>query len=114
MPVFGEVLEELIAHEGSQVVVCSRRIVVEAALHLGRSPAVPLELAADDRLVRLPVELGPVPPLGLEVVEVLEEENPGSLLDVVQFVADPFLSPEDALDAVEGALVHPASLTLHN
>jgi hypothetical protein len=102
----GEVGEQLLINELDQVVTNAGGVVVELAVFLGRGPFVPAEFAVDDRGVVLAVKFGSVAALGFKVVQVLEKQNRGGLLDIVQLVGDTPFGPEVFLDLVECVFVH--------
>lgn len=80
--------------------------MVEAAVDLRCGPLIPSVLAGDDGGVSGAVEFGTVAAFSLQVVQVLEEQYPGRLLNVVEFVGDTFLGPKVLFDDVEGVLIH--------
>ena len=102
-----EVREQLVVHEVREVIAGERLGVVGFAILCFRGgPGVPTELLFDNPFVGLALEFGFFFALGFEVVQVLEEQDPRSLLHVIQFVAATTLFPEDVIDIVKSLLKH--------
>ena len=72
---------------------------------LGCSPLAPAHIARDDGLVGLAAEQGIHGLLLLQVVEILEKEQPRGLLDVVQFGAASCFVAQDVVDGIERLFV---------
>lgn len=60
----------------------------------------------EDRRVLPPFQLGDVCPFCLKVIEILQEEDPGGLLDIVQLGRCPLFGAEGLIDVVEGVFEH--------
>ena len=75
--------KQLDIDEADQIVAGHGAGMVEGAAQLWRGPSIPTESAVDDRHVVLALEFRPVPPLAFEIVQILEEQHPRGLLDVV-------------------------------
>src|SRR5450756_2435140 len=79
-----EVREQLLVHEVAEVVAHQRPVVVQGTGCRERhGPGVPAEALFQQKSVRLAMEDGDLCAVLFERVEVLEEEDPGGLLDVV-------------------------------
>ena len=97
-----DVLDEIVA--GQRLVVIER-----AVLLLRRRPHGPAVLGVDDRLVFLARQLGLLLVGALKVVEILEKQNPGGLLGVVQLRGAAGLFPQNVVDVLEGLFEHSSS-----
>jgi hypothetical protein len=60
----------------------------------------------DDRVVPFACQLGTLVPLSLQVVQVLEEQQPRRLLGVVELSRHPCVLPKDVVDILERLLEH--------
>ena len=102
-----EVGKELRVHEVAQVVAGQRRVVVQlAVLALWRGPRFPAVGFVEDVAVFLPVQRGLVGPVLLQPVQIFEEQQPRSLLRVIQLTGATGLLAEDGVDVFEGLLEH--------
>ena len=87
-----QVLEELAVHIVDQVGPGERAIVVElAAGILGRRPAAPPMRSIQDGRVGAAGEVYLDRPLGLQVVQIFQEQEPAGLLDIVELGGAPGL-----------------------
>lgn len=68
--------EQLLIDEFDQVVANAGRVVVKLAIGLGCGPVVPAEGPVDDRGIVVTFEFGAVPAFCLQVMQVLEEQDP--------------------------------------
>ena len=102
-----QVGEELLVDEVAQVVAGQGLVVVElAVLALGRGPGLPAVGLVEDVGVLLALQRGLVGAVLLQPVEVLQEEQPGRLLGVVELGGAAGLFPEDVVDVLEGLFKH--------
>ena len=102
-----EVGEELAVDEVDQVVAGQRGVVVElAVLGLRRGPGLPAVGLGDDRRVVLPSSSASSRRSLLEIVEVLEEQQPRGLLGIVELGREPLIVPHDPVYVVESVLEH--------
>ena len=84
LPEGREIGEQIAVDEGDQVVADQGFVMIEATFgRFGRSPIAPPEVGVDQRLVALASQFRPVPALGLEVVQILQEQDPGRLFHIV-------------------------------
>ena len=102
-----QVGEELPVDEVAQVVAGQRLVVVElAVLALRRGPALPAVGLVEDEGVLLALQRGLRRLVLLQPVEVLQEQQPGGLLGVVELGGAAGLFPEDVVDVLEGLFEH--------
>ena len=102
-----QVGEEFSIDEGDQVIAGQRFVVVDLAVFvLGGGPAIPAIGFVEDMVVFFPFELGFGRLVVFEGVEVLEEEEPGSLFGVIEFARAPRVFPEHVVDIFEGKFEH--------
>ena len=102
-----EVREELGVDELDEVVAGESGIMVDlTVLVLGRGPRFPAIGFIEDVGVFLSIEGGFCRLVGFEGVEVFQEEQPRSLLGVVEFAGAPGVFPEDVIDVFEGLFEH--------
>ena len=102
----GEVGEQLAVDELAQV-LAGAGIGVELAVGgFRRGPGSPAVRFIEQRGVVIAPEHGFVGPLVLHVVQVLEEQQPRSLLGIVQLGGQPFVVAHGAVDVVEGVFKH--------
>jgi hypothetical protein len=107
-----EVGEELGVDEIAEVVSGERFVVVElAGLVFGRRPGFPAIGFFEKEGVFLSVEFGFGATVLLEAVEILEEQEPGGLLGVVEFGGAAGFLAEDVIDVSEGLFEHSFSRT---
>ena len=97
-----EVREESPVDEIDEVVARQRPVVVERPiLPLGRRPGLPTVGLVDDVDVVLALQRRLGGPVRLKVVKILQEQQPRSLLGVVEFRRAPRLFPEHIVDVLE-------------
>ena len=102
-----EVGEQVAVHEIDEVVASQRNVEVDLPVGaLGCRPHLPAELRLDDEVVRLAFKLGRDLTVLLQVVEVLEEDDPRRLLDVVELAGTPSILMKDVVNVLEGVLKH--------
>ena len=102
-----QVGEELLIDEVSQVVAGHGFVVVKLAVFaLGRSPTLPAVIFVEDEAVSLALQLGLVCLVLFQPIEILQEQQPGGLLDVVQLGGTASLFPEHVVDVLEGLFKH--------
>ena len=83
-----QVRKKLVFHKVNQVGSGQGFVVVDLAVAIAWCcPGFPLILGSDDRLIGLAHQLSGELLLLLEVVEVFKEEDPGSLLDIIELAA---------------------------
>lgn len=82
-------------------------MVVELALRiLGGGPYIPLVFGSDDGAVGLAGEFGCRGPILLEVIEVLEKQDPGGLLHVIQFTPTACVLVQDIVYILKSLFKH--------
>ena len=102
-----QVGKELAVDEVAQVVAGHGLVVVDlAVLALGRGPVLPAVGLVEDEGVLLALQRGLIGLVLLQPVEVLEEQEPGGLLGVIQLGGAARLFPEDVVDVLEGLFKH--------
>ena len=102
-----QVGKELPADEVPEVVAGAGLVVIEfAVLALGCGPAFPSVGLVEDGGVFLAFQRGFASLVLLKIVEVLEEEQPRSLLRVVEFGRAARLFPEHVVDVFEDLFEH--------
>lgn len=102
-----EVGEELVVDEVGEVIAGQGLVVVEFAVAaFGHGPAGPLELPVDNGRVGLAGEFGGGGAVFLQVIQVLEEEDPGGLLHIVQLASATGILVEDVVDILECLFEH--------
>ena len=102
-----EVGEELPVHEVTQIVPGEGGIMVQLAVGpLGRGPAFPAVLLIQDEGVCFPLHGRFHRLVLLQAVQVLQEEQPGGLLRVVQLTGTPRFFPESVIDIFECLFEH--------
>jgi hypothetical protein len=82
--------------------------VVKLAIDLGCGPLLPAIIRVEDGGVVLALKLRIVLSLSLQLVEVLQEQQPRRLLGLVQLRGKPLVVPEYFVDIVERVLKHAA------
>jgi hypothetical protein len=103
----GQAREELAVDEVAQVVAGHGGVVVELAVGvLGRSPCFPAIGLGQDEPVGLALQLCLGGLVVLQGVEVLQEQQPGRLLGVVELAAAAGVLVQDVVDVLEGLLEH--------
>ena len=102
-----QVGEELLIDEVTKVVAGQSDVVVKlTVLALGGGPSLPAVGLVEDERIFLALQLGFIGLVLLQPIEVLQEQEPGSLLDVVQLGRAPGLFPEDIVNVFEGLFKH--------
>ncbi len=102
-----EIRKELRVHEVAQVVAGEGGIVVELTVFAFRcGPALPAIRLLEDEAVFLAVQLRFDRFILLKRIEIFQEEEPGRLLDVVEFGGAAGFFPEDVIDIAESLLEH--------
>ena len=102
-----QVGDQLVVDEVPEVITGLRLVVVDLAIFvLRRRPHIPAVLLLEDVLVFFPLHRGFVGFVLLQAVEILQEQQPGSLLDVVQFGRATGLFPEHIVDILECLFKH--------
>ena len=92
---------------GDEVRPCERLVVIElAGLRFGRGPFRPTMRRVDNVGIGLALKLRLEGALLLQIVEIFEKENPGSLFGVVEFRRAAGLFPEHVVDVLEGLFEH--------
>lgn len=100
---FGEVREKVLVYEVAEIVAVARSVVVELAVgSFWRRPGGPAIDWVEHVIESYSGKLGFNLAVFLEVVEVLEEEDPRSLLDVIELVTHARVFPEGVVDVFEG------------
>jgi hypothetical protein len=84
-------------------------VVQLAVFALRRGPALPAIWLLENEAVFLAVQLRFDGFVLLERVEILQEEKPGGLLDVVELGGAAGFFPEDVIDVFEGLFEHDPS-----
>ena len=69
---------------------------------LGAGPDFPLIITADNALVGLARELCRRLLVFLEIIQILQKENPGGLLHIIQLAAAARVFVQDVVDVLEG------------
>ncbi len=101
-----QVGEELLLDEDDQVVPVHRLVMEQVAcLVLGHGPGAPAVLRVQDVLVSLAGQLGGRLSVLLLAIQVLQEQQPGRLLDVIQLRLARRRAQEGVY-SVKGLLVH--------
>ena len=99
--------EQLAVDIVDQVRPGQRVVMVESSvLGLRRRPFRPAVRGIDDEGIGLALELRQQRAFLLEVVEILQEQNPRSLLGVIELRRAPRLLPEHVVDVLERLLEH--------
>jgi hypothetical protein len=99
--------EELGVDELAQIVAGPGLVVIELAIRVfRRRPAFPTIVGIKDEGILLPFQSGFGGLVLFEAVEILQEQQPGSLLGVVEFGGAAGLFPEDVVDILEGLFEH--------
>ncbi len=99
--------EELGVDELGEVVAGEGGVVVDlAVLAFGRRPAFPAILPFEDEAVFFPFQLRLHGFVVLQRVEVFQEQEPGTLLGVIQITGAAGVLPEDVVDVFEGLFEH--------
>jgi len=102
-----EVGKELLVDEVAEVIACHSFVVVYlAGFVLGRGPALPPVRLVQDEGVFLPLQFGFHGFVLFQRVEIFQEEQPRSLLGIVEFGGATRLFPENVVDILEGLFEH--------
>ena len=105
-----QVGKELQADELAEITAGHGLVVIELAVFpFGRGPAFPAVVFVQDETVALPLQLGFVCPILLQPIEVLEEQQPGGLLGIVQLGRAPGFFSEYVVDISKCLFEHAAS-----
>jgi len=108
-----EIGEELAVDEIAKVIAGHGGVVVKlAVLALGRSPGFPAVRLVQDKAVLLAIQLGFVRPVRFQCVQVFQEQQPGSLLSVIQLRCAASLLAEHVVNILEGLFKHRARFSL--
>ena len=100
-----QIWKELAVDEVVEVVACQRSVMVERSVFaLGRRPALPAILLVEDEAVLHALKLRHGRSLVLESVQILQEEQPGSLFGVVQLRRAAGLLAKNVVDVLERLL----------
>ncbi len=77
-----------------------------AVFAFGRRPAYPSVILIEEVAVASAVDLGDGQPFLLQIIEIFEEEQPRSLLDVVELGGASVLLTEDIIDVAKSLFEH--------
>jgi len=106
-----EVWEKLLINESQQVITGQGLVMVNLAVFiLWRCPRIPAVLLIENVRVFLPVELGLHNLIVFQRIKVFQEEQPGSLLRIIQFTRTTSILPEDIIDILKSLFKHCAPL----
>lgn len=100
---FPQIGEELVVDELDEVVAHQRVGYVVVSLGIERDcPVVPAVPRGDNGCIEFVLQLGSDLSGLLEIVEVLEEEDPRGLLDVIQFARAPLVGAQAVVEVFDG------------
>lgn len=99
--------EKLAVDKSDEVVASESGVVVDlAASVLRSSPGIPAERFVENMGVRLPIQSRRRIAFRLQSIQVFQEQQPGSLLSVIQLAGTPRVFPEDVIDVLECLFKH--------
>ena len=102
-----QIRKQPVVHKVDQVVTGHRRVVVELAVRaLRRGPAFPAIRRIENVRVGLPRKRRFIGTVLLQPIEILQEQQPRSLLGVVQLGRAASLFPEHIIDVLKRLLKH--------
>ncbi len=102
-----QVGEEFTVDELDEVVAGEGGVVIDLAVFtLGRGPCFPAVGFIEDMGVFLAVQCGLGGFIVFEGIEVFQEEEPRSLLGVIEFAGAACIFPENIVDIFEGLFKH--------
>jgi hypothetical protein len=108
----GQVGKQLVVDEVGQIAADLRPVNVElAVLALGRGPILPAIGCRENRRVLLSGQCGFRRFVLLESFQILQEQQPGCLLGVIELGGAASLFPEDVVDVLERLLEHGSALS---
>ena len=109
-----QVGEELEVDELAEVVAGHRGVVIQlAVLALGSGPAFPAIRLVEDETVFLALQLGLHGLVLLQAIEILQKEEPGGLLGVVQLGGATGFFPQHVVDIFKRLFKHGVLLVLN-
>jgi len=102
-----EIWEEFMIHKINQIFPDHGGMMIDFSFEsFWDCPSIPLEFWSNERSIVLSCECGSITTVRFKIIEILEEKNPRTLLDIVELTSTSSIFMEDIIDISEGLFEH--------